>query len=209
MAVEHQELAVLGLAERVDLGERQVVAQEDLDQRGDDRRQLVQVVAADAGRRDRLLGDVRRERHERREVGARDVLGMLLGDLLDVDAAHVAEDQDRQLAAAVPGDGGEVLLRDRRALLDQHAARLLAVDLELEDGVGGCLGRRPGSSANLTPPAFMRPPVRTCDLRTTRPADLGWRSVLRLGRGLGDATLQQRGAVARRRGPWPRTRRSA
>ena len=39
VAVEHEEAAVLGLAERVDLGERQVVAQEDLDQRRDDRRQ--------------------------------------------------------------------------------------------------------------------------------------------------------------------------
>ena len=26
-----------------------------------------------------------------------------------------------------------------------------------------------GSSANFTPPAFMRPPVSTCDLRTTGP----------------------------------------
>ena len=46
VAVEHQELPSSRLAERVDLGERQVVAQEDLDQRRDDRRQLAEVVAA-------------------------------------------------------------------------------------------------------------------------------------------------------------------
>ena len=66
--VEDEEAAVLQLPERVDLGERQVVAQEDLDQRGDDRRQAVQIVAGDAHGGDRLLGAERRERHERRQV---------------------------------------------------------------------------------------------------------------------------------------------
>ncbi len=145
VAVEDEELALRGLAERVDLGERQVVAEEDLDEGRDDRRQAVQVVAGDADGGDRLLRAVGRERHERREVRPRDVLGVLLGDLLDVDAAHVAEDDDRELAAAVPGDRGEVLLLDRRALLDEDAARLLALDLEREDRGGRLLGSLPAS----------------------------------------------------------------
>ena len=32
-----------------------------------------------------------------------------------------------------------------------------------------CASASSGVSANLTPPAFMRPPVRTCDLMTTGP----------------------------------------
>src|SRR5262249_9386932 len=146
VAVEHQEAAVAELAEGIDLGERQVVAEEDLDQRRDDRDQAVEIVAGHADGGDRLLRTVGAPRENGREVHARHVLRVLLRHLLDVDAAHVAEDEDRQLPSPVPGDGREVLLRHRRALLDQHAARLLALDLELQDclrralGVGGRVG---------------------------------------------------------------------
>src|SRR6059058_378957 len=61
--------------------------------------------------------------------------------LLDVDAAHVAEDEDGELPPPVPGDRGEVLVDDRRALLDQHAPRPLPLDLEREDRARGGLGR--------------------------------------------------------------------
>jgi hypothetical protein len=44
----------------------------------------------------------------------------------------------------------------------------VAVDLQLEDRLG-VLGGLIGLSANLTPPAFIRPPVRTWDLITTGP----------------------------------------
>jgi hypothetical protein len=44
----------------------------------------------------------------------------------------------------------------------------VAVDLELED-VRRVRGGLVGVSANLTPPAFIRPPVRTCDLITVGP----------------------------------------
>ena len=143
VAVEHGEAAVLEPDERVDLGQREVVAQEDLDQRVDDRRQAVQVAARDAGGRDALLRDARRDREERREVGLRDVLGVLLGDLLDVDAAHVAEDQHRQLAPAVPGDADVVLLGDGALLLDENRVGLLAVHHDRQDLVvqpGGLVG---------------------------------------------------------------------
>src|SRR5213076_2630816 len=58
VAVEDEEAAVPGPPERIDLGERQIVAEEDLDQRGDYGRQAVQVLAADADGRDRLLRPV-------------------------------------------------------------------------------------------------------------------------------------------------------
>src|SRR5262249_53824085 len=128
MAVEHEKAAVLQLPERVDLGEREIVAEEDLDERRDDRREAVEIVAPHARRRDRLLRLVGREGDQRRDVRARDVVGMRLRDLLDVDPAHVAEDDDGELLPAVPRDRREVLLRDGRALLDEDAARLLALD---------------------------------------------------------------------------------
>ena len=46
----------------------------------------------------------------------------------------------------------------------------MAADLELEDLGGVRLGLL-GVSANLTPPAFIRPPVSTWDLITDGPAD--------------------------------------
>ena len=72
---------------------------------------------------------------------AADVVGVLLGDLLDVDAAHVGEEHHRALGAAVPEHGGVVLLLDLGLRVDQDADRHVAVDLELEDlrGVGGRL----------------------------------------------------------------------
>ena len=48
----------------------------------------------------------------RREVAARDVVRMLLGDLLDVDPAHVGEQHHRALADPVPDDAGVVLVLD-------------------------------------------------------------------------------------------------
>ena len=68
-------------------------------------------------RGDQLLGHEVGERQQGREVALGDVLRVLLGDLLDVDAAHVAEDHHRQAREAVPGDADVVLLRDRRARL--------------------------------------------------------------------------------------------
>ena len=61
------------------------------------------------------------------------MLGVLLSDFLDVDAAHVAEDDQRALGATVVGDGGVVLLVDRPLLLDEHADGCKAVDLQFED----------------------------------------------------------------------------
>src|SRR5213078_1020973 len=92
--------------------------------------------ARHAGRGDDLLGLVVAERQDVREVPAADLVGLLLGDLLDVDAADRGEDHHRLLADAVPDDAGVELLRDLGPGVDQHAAGHVAVDLELQD-VGG------------------------------------------------------------------------
>ena len=109
-------------------------------ERGEDRHEPVELASGDADGGDDLLGLVVAERQDGREVPAPDVVGVALGDLLDVDAAHVAEEHHRLLADPVPHDAGVVLLRDRRLRVDEHAARHVAVDLERED-VLGLLGR--------------------------------------------------------------------
>jgi hypothetical protein len=133
VAVEHDEASVLELRERVDLGQREVVAQEHLDQGEDDGGQPVEVAAGHAGGPHGLLGDARSGRQQRGHVGLRHVLRVLLGHLLDVDPAHVAEDDHRQLAAPVPGDAGVVLLRDRTLGLHEHALGALPAHLDGHD----------------------------------------------------------------------------
>ncbi len=94
---------------------------------------------------------------ERGEVAAADVVGVLFGDLLDVDAAHVAEEHQRLLGGAVPDDAGVVLLLDLRLRVYQYPARHVPADLQLEDvaRVGlGFLGRVGElDAAGLHPPA--------------------------------------------------------
>ena len=125
-------------------------------------------------------------------MAATDVVGVLLGDLLDVDAAHVAEEHQRLLRGAVPNDAGVVLLGDFGLRVDEHAARHVAVDLQLQDvlGVGLGFGRCVGEldAAGLHPPAGEH-----LRLDHRRPADpLGdLRCLGRIGReavvGYGDA----------------------
>ncbi len=90
-------------------------------------------------------------------MAATDVVGVLLGDLLDVDPAHVAEQHQRLLCGAVPDHPGVVLLRDFGLRVDEHAARHVAADLQLQDvlRVGLGFSRRVGEldAAGLHPPA--------------------------------------------------------
>ena len=73
-------------------------------------------------------------------------VGILLGDLLDLDAALRREHEERLLRAAVERDREVVLLRDVGGLLDPELADDVAVDVEPEDlarlllGVGRILG---------------------------------------------------------------------
>src|SRR5262249_20245209 len=140
-----------------------------------------------------FLGAIGAEREDGGHVRPRDVIGVLLGHLLDVDPAHVAEDEHGQLATAVPGDGGEVLLHYGHALLDEHTARLLALDLELEDGGGSLLGGG-GFAREFDPARLHATAGQHLRLEHDRPRDLaGGRA--RLGGGLGDTPLEQRDAM--------------
>ena len=144
MAVEHDEGAVFELPERVDLGERHVVLLEEPHEPRRDAGQRRQIAACDAERGDQLLRAEVRVRHERREVLLRDMVRVLLGDLLDVDAAHVAEDHDRLLGERVVRHAEVVLLRDRGLRLDGDADGKLVADRQLQDlggGLGCLLGR--------------------------------------------------------------------
>ena len=73
-------------------------------------------------------------------------VGVLLGDLLDLDAALRREHEERLLRAAVERDREVVLLRDVGRLLDPERADDVAVDVEAEDvlrlrlGVVGLVG---------------------------------------------------------------------
>ena len=124
---------------------------------------------ADAGGGDHLLGLEVAERQDVREVPPPDLLGLLLGDLLDVDAADRREDHHRLLARPVPDDARVVLLLDL-GLAGRRARRAACARRSRARGSrAACASACSGVSANLTPPAFIRPPVRTCDLITVGP----------------------------------------
>jgi hypothetical protein len=112
-------------------------------QLGEDRRGAVELRAGDAGGGDDLLGLEVGNRHQVGDVAFADVVGVGLGDLLDVDPAHVAEQHQRLLRGPVPDDAGVVLLLDLGFGVDEDAARHVAVDFQLEDVLGvrrGLLG---------------------------------------------------------------------
>ena len=177
--VERDERAVLQLRQRVDLGERHVGIEEQLGQASEHRRGALQRLAGDTGGGDHLLGLEVGEWRERGEVAAADVIGVLLGDLLDVDAAHVAEQHQRLLGGAVPHDPRVVLLLDLRLGIDQHPSRHVPVDLERQDvarmrfGLRGRVGKL--DAARLHPPPgehlrldHRRPPDPLGDLARLR-----------------------------------------
>jgi hypothetical protein len=140
VAVEADETAVSEARQRVDLGEGQPVRLENARQCRRDRCEPVEVRAGDADGGDQLLRHEVGERQQRREVALGDVCRVLLGDFLDVDAAHVAEDHHRLPCEAVPGDADVVLLRHRRAAFDEHPLRAVAIDGQVEDLCGGDIG---------------------------------------------------------------------
>ena len=130
---------------------------------------LLLVRVLDPGAVDEPAGLPGLEALERIDVQARERVRVLLGDLLDLDAALGREHEQRLLLAAVEGDREVVLLGDVRGLLDPELLDDVAPDVEPEDVARLLPRRRPGSSASFTPPALPRPPVSTCALTTTWP----------------------------------------
>jgi len=137
--VECDEAAVGELSQRIDLGQRHVVVAHEAGKARENRSGPGERGAGDARVRDDLLGAEVRGVDQVREMAAAHVVRVLLGHLLDVDAAHVGEQHQRALARAVPDNARVVLLRDLGLRIDEHALGHVAVDVELEDR-GGVLG---------------------------------------------------------------------
>jgi hypothetical protein len=197
--VDRDERAVLELGERVDLRQRHVVLDEQLRELGQDRGEAVELRAGQADRRHDVLRDEVHVGQDRREVPAPDVLGVRLGDLLDVDAAHVGEHERRLLGRAVVDDSGVVLLLDLRHRVDQHAAGHVAVDLELEDLAGVRLGLL-GRVGELDSAGLHAAARQDLGLDDDGAADLS-RDPLRFLRRGGEAVLGEGDPLARKNAP--------
>jgi hypothetical protein len=153
VGVERHEAAVLELRERVDLRERHVAVPEQTGEARDDRSEPVELGAGHARVGDHLLRLEVGEGEEVREVAAPDVVGVVLGHLLDVDPAHVAEQDQRPLGSAVPDDARVVLLLDLGARVHEHPAGHVPADLELKDRLG-VAGRLVGGVGELDAARF-------------------------------------------------------
>ena len=147
LRVERLDLAVGRDDQRVDLAEHRVElderAVELLDDRGD---LLLLARILDAGAVDQPARDPGLEALGRIDVQPHERVGILFGDLLDLDTALRREHEERLLRAAVERDREVVLLRDVGGLLDPELADDVAVDVEAEDparlllGVGRIVG---------------------------------------------------------------------
>jgi hypothetical protein len=80
--------------------------------------------------------------HERIDVDALERAGVLLRDLLDVDAALGGDHRERTSLAAVEQDRRVVLLADVRGFLDPDQLDGVALDVHAEDVRGVLLGFR-------------------------------------------------------------------
>ena len=106
---------------------------------------------------DESARDPRLKALERIDVEPDERVGVLLGDLLDLDAALRREHEERLLRAAVERDREVVLALDVRGLLDPELVDDVAVDVEAEDvaslrlGVGRVVGEL--DAAGLAAPA--------------------------------------------------------
>ena len=96
----------------------------------------------DAGAVDEPARDPRLEALERVDVQAHERVGIVRGDLLDLDAALRREHEERLLRAAVERDREVVLLRDVGGLLDPDLLDDVAADVEADDLLRLLLGVR-------------------------------------------------------------------
>ena len=142
LRVEGLDLAVGGDDQRVDLGERGVLlSQTSYSARSASATPPTTSASAPPSRAicSRLLA---REALERVDVAADELLGRLLGDLFDVDAALDAEHHQRLLGGAVEQDRRVVLGRDVGGVLDPERTDRVAVDVHAEDVPGVLAGLR-------------------------------------------------------------------
>ena len=147
LRVERLHLAVGRHDQRVDLGEHRVALDEAAVELPDDVGDLLLLGRVlDAGAVDEPPRDPGLEALERVDVQAHERVGVVRGDLLDLDAALRREHEERLLRATVERDREVVLLRDVGGLLDPDLLDDVAADVEPDDvprlllGVGGILG---------------------------------------------------------------------
>ena len=146
LGVEGDHVAVLGDDQRVDLDQGGVALVEGVVELDHHLRRLLAGILVDAGvggqgARLRLA-----EALVRLDVPPHERVGVLLGDLLDVHAAHRREHRQQLLGGAVEDDRGVVLGVDLRGVLDpdlvdgEGPLAVRAADVHAEDRVG-VLGR--------------------------------------------------------------------
>ena len=88
------------------------------------------------GRRDPLTAHRLAQAVDRVDVDAGDRVGVLLGDLFDLDATLRRQHPEVELGGAVQRERRVVLLRDVARLLDPEDVDDVALDVEAEDGFG-------------------------------------------------------------------------
>jgi hypothetical protein len=104
---------------------------------------------------------------ERVDVQPGDRLGVLLGDLLDLDAALGREHAEVQLGRPVEGEARVVLLGDVRSVLDPDRRTTWPL-MSRPRMLPACVRASSRSNAaSFTPPALPRPPTCTWALTTT------------------------------------------
>ena len=145
LAVEGDDLAVLVEDERVDLDERRVFALVDLVELHEDVGDLVDELGREV-RGDRDLARLLEvDAGDRVDLDARERLGLLDRELLDLHAALDAREREVRAVGPVEQHREVELLRDVGAARDHDALDDVALDVEPEDGLAPPRPPRRGS----------------------------------------------------------------
>ncbi len=118
LRVEREEIAVFRHDQRIDFQQRRIGGDEGVVERRHDFDRLADLRPLEAEREGELARLVRGKAETRVDVFLEDLLGRLLGDLLDLDAAFLADHQREALARAIQHDAEVQLALDPEALLD-------------------------------------------------------------------------------------------
>ena len=139
LAVEGDDVAVLVEDQRVHLDERRVLALVDVVELHEHVGDLVDELGREV-RGDRDLAGLRGgDAGDRVDLDARERLGLLDGELLDLHAALDAREREVGAVRAVEEHREVELLRDAGAARDHDALDDVALDVEPEDGLRGLL----------------------------------------------------------------------
>src|SRR6476661_661289 len=136
LAVEGDDVAFLGLHQRVDLHERGVLVAVDLPEPLQDGGDLRAGLGVEPCGLDDLGGLGRVDAGVGVDRDAREGLGALDRELLDLHTALLAAHREVGAVGPVEQDREVVLLGDARALGDHHGAHGVALDVHAEDGLG-------------------------------------------------------------------------